>query len=224
MWNWNGWPRIPDFDRLKVLVMMISLQNIVILGAQSLLMLMGSKFLMIMTRLLNIKIKNDVLWPGHLYQKLWPHQHQEALSTQNTNVFSKVIVTTFNLSETGGLGCPFFFFNKAFLVLGHSLLCLECFGLDFTNYIPYVAKYWWGKILANLANHSYVAKINPTKILPLNTEFIAPVIIISCKHGRLVEYRTYSWNLSWHVINHNSSLFDSNGRRIVRVSNLSFVG
>ena len=58
-------------------------------------------------------------------------------------------------------------------------------------YIPYVAKYWWGKILANLANHSYDAKINPTKILPLNTEFIAPVIIISCKHGRLVEYRTY---------------------------------
>ena len=40
----------------------------------------------------------------------------------------------------------------------------------------------------NLANCSYVAKINPNKILPLNTEFIAPVIIISCKHGRLVEY------------------------------------
>ena len=50
--------------------------------------------------------------------------------------------------------------------------------------IPYMAKYWWGKILANC---SHVAKINPTKILPLNTKFIAPVIIIRCKPGRLVE-------------------------------------
>ena len=55
------------------------------------------------------------------------------------------------------------------------------------HYIPYVAKYWWGKILANLVNCSHVAKINPTKILPMNTEFIAPAIIISCEHGRLVE-------------------------------------
>ena len=28
--------------------------------------------------------------------------------------------------------------------------------------------------MVNLANHSYVAKINPTKILPLNTKFIVP--------------------------------------------------
>ena len=47
-----------------------------------------------------------------------------------------------------------------------------------------MAKYWWGKILANLANCSCVAKIKPAKILPLNTEFIVPVIIISCKHGK----------------------------------------
>ena len=40
-------------------------------------------------------------------------------------------------------------------------------------YIPYVAKYWWGKILANLASRSHVAKINPTKILPLNTQYSA---------------------------------------------------
>ena len=38
-----------------------------------------------------------------------------------------------------------------------------------------MAKYWWDKILANLVNRSHVAKINLTKILPLNT-FIAPVI------------------------------------------------
>ena len=59
--------------------------------------------------------------------------------------------------------------------------------ISFIHEILYVAKYWWGKILANLANCSHVTKINPTKILPLNTKFIAPVIIISCKHGRFVE-------------------------------------
>ena len=38
-------------------------------------------------------------------------------------------------------------------------------------YIHKVAKWWWGKILAILANYSYATKIIPTKILPLNTEF-----------------------------------------------------
>ena len=52
---------------LKLLIMMTSLQNIVILCAQGLLMLMGSKFLIKMTRLQNIN--NNVLRPGHLYQK-----------------------------------------------------------------------------------------------------------------------------------------------------------
>ena len=32
-------------------------------------MLMGSKFLIKMTRPQNITIKNSVLWPGYLYQK-----------------------------------------------------------------------------------------------------------------------------------------------------------
>ena len=45
MCNRNGQPRPPAFDRLKVLVMMTSLQNIALLGTQGLLMLMGSKFL-----------------------------------------------------------------------------------------------------------------------------------------------------------------------------------
>jgi len=53
--------------------------------------------------------------------------------------------------------------------------------------IPYMAKYWWGKILANLVNRRHVAKIDPTKILPLDAEFIVLVIIISCKHGSFVE-------------------------------------
>ena len=54
----NGWPMPPGFDRFEVLVMMNSLQNIVISGAQGLLMLMGSKFLIKMTRPQNIKIKS----------------------------------------------------------------------------------------------------------------------------------------------------------------------
>ena len=53
---------------LKVLVMMNSLHNIVISGAQGLLMLMGSKFLIKTTRPQNITIKNSVFRPGHLYQ------------------------------------------------------------------------------------------------------------------------------------------------------------
>ena len=71
---------------LKVLVMMNSLQNIVISGAQGLLMLMGSKFLIKMTRPQNTVFYLNVLWPGHLYQKFWSHQHQEALSAWNNNV------------------------------------------------------------------------------------------------------------------------------------------
>ena len=62
-------PMPPVLIDLKVLVMMNSLKNIVISGAQGLLMLMRSKFLIKMTRPLNIKIKNNVLWPGYLYQK-----------------------------------------------------------------------------------------------------------------------------------------------------------
>ena len=56
------------FDRFEVLIMMNSLQNIAISGAQGLLMLMGSKLLIKMTRLQNIETKNSDLRPGHLYQ------------------------------------------------------------------------------------------------------------------------------------------------------------
>ena len=58
MWNQNGCqlPRPPAFDRIKILIIMISLQNIVISGAQGLLMLMGSK---ILTRPQNVKMKEQ---------------------------------------------------------------------------------------------------------------------------------------------------------------------
>ena len=85
MWNQMGGQCLLVLIGLKVLVMINSLQNIVISGTQGLLMLMGSKLIK-MTRPQNIKIKNSVLQPGHLYQKFWSHQHQEPLSTWNNNV------------------------------------------------------------------------------------------------------------------------------------------
>ena len=59
----------PGFDRLESFGHDELTENIVISGAQGLLILMGSKFLIKMTRPQNIKIKNSVLWPGYLYQK-----------------------------------------------------------------------------------------------------------------------------------------------------------
>ena len=50
----------------KALIITTSVQNIVILGAQGLMILMGSKFLIKMTRLHN---NYCVWWPGDLYQK-----------------------------------------------------------------------------------------------------------------------------------------------------------
>ena len=90
MWNQMGGQCLLVLIGLKVLVMMNSLQNIVISGAQGLLMLMGSKFLIKMTRSQNTVFYRNVLRPGHLYQKFWSHQHQEALSTWNNNVLQWV--------------------------------------------------------------------------------------------------------------------------------------
>ena len=36
VWSQNGWPRPPAFDRIKNLIIMTSLQNIVISGVQGL--------------------------------------------------------------------------------------------------------------------------------------------------------------------------------------------
>ena len=58
----------PGFDRFESFGYDELTANIVISGAQGLLMLMGSKFMIKMTRPQNIKIKSSVLQPGHLYQ------------------------------------------------------------------------------------------------------------------------------------------------------------
>ena len=52
----NGWPMPPGFDRCESFVHDELSANIVISGAQGLLMLMGSKFLIKMGRPQNIKI------------------------------------------------------------------------------------------------------------------------------------------------------------------------
>ena len=49
---------------------MTSLQYIIISGAQGLLMSMGSKFLIKMTRPQNIKMKEQCLQPGHHYNPI----------------------------------------------------------------------------------------------------------------------------------------------------------
>ena len=71
MWNQIGRPRPPAFDRIKNFDHHDLTAKHCYSGAQDLLMLMGSKFL----------IKMNALRPGHLYQKFWSHQHQETLST-----------------------------------------------------------------------------------------------------------------------------------------------
>ena len=59
----NGSPKPHGFDRFESLVIMTSLQNIVISGAQGLLTSMGSKFLIkISYQAINIKIKRTMFY------------------------------------------------------------------------------------------------------------------------------------------------------------------
>ena len=60
----NGWPMPPGFDTFESFDHDELSANILFSGVQGLLMLMGSKFLIEMTRPQNI---NSVLLPGHLY-------------------------------------------------------------------------------------------------------------------------------------------------------------
>ena len=59
----------PGFDRLESFGNDELTAYFVISGAQGLLMLMGSKFLIKMTRPQNTVFYRNVLRPGHLYQK-----------------------------------------------------------------------------------------------------------------------------------------------------------
>ena len=101
MWNQKGSQCLLVLTSLKVLVMMNSLHNIVISVAQRLLMLMGSKVLIKMTRPQNIKIKNSVLWPDHLYQKYDPINIRRPWAPEITMFCSEFIMTkTFKSIKT----------------------------------------------------------------------------------------------------------------------------
>ena len=117
-----GGPCLLVLIGLKVLVTMNSLQNIVISGTQDLLMLMGSKFLIKITRPQNTVFYLNVLRPSYFYQKFWSHQHQEALSTWNNNVLQWVHHDQiFKPIKTRSHWPPIWFpifFSKACLVLG----------------------------------------------------------------------------------------------------------
>ena len=124
---------------LKVLVTMSSLWNIVISGTQSLLMLMRSKFLIKMTRPQNIKIKNSILQPGHLYQKFWSHQHQEALNTWNNHVLQWVhhdqnFQAYQNQEVLAAHLISHLFQQGLFSSWPPLFLHLGCFWLDFTSF------------------------------------------------------------------------------------------
>ena len=101
-------------------IIMTSVQNVFISGAQGLLMLMGLKFFIRWPGHKTLLFHLNVLWPGHLYQKF--HQHQKTPSTWNNNVLQWDHDDQI-LSKVGGLGQLFWFcifFNKVFLVLCHS--------------------------------------------------------------------------------------------------------
>ena len=123
---------------IKVLVKMISLQNIVISGAQR------------PPDVDEVKIfdKDDqaikhcsfylnVLWLGHCYQKYWSHYHQVALSIWNNSVLQgDYYDQNFILIKDRTSWLPIWFhifFNKAFLVLSNSCFTPGVFLFRFMN-------------------------------------------------------------------------------------------
>ena len=124
MWNQMGSRCLLVLIGSKVLVMMNSLQNIVISGVQGLLWLMGSKLLIKMTRSQNTVIYLSVLRPGHLYQKFWSHCIRKSWAPETT------MTKTFKPIKTRSIGCSFdftYFLARPVLVLGHSFSYLGCF-------------------------------------------------------------------------------------------------
>ena len=119
----------PAFYKLKVLAMMTSLQSNVTTGDQGLLMLMGSKILMMMVK--HCSFYPNVLRPSHLFKNFCTIRRTSA---PKIGMFcSKVIMTkTFNLSKAGGLGHSFEFHifsaRPLFIVLGSSAFNWGCAG------------------------------------------------------------------------------------------------
>ena len=120
-------------DTIKILIIMTSLQNIIILGAQGFLMLMGSKCLIKMTRLQNIKTKE------HCFATWSSLSNILILSTSGdlehlkyiTMFCSEVMmVKIFNPIKSRRPWPPIsilHLFSKAFLVLGHPIFTYGVF-------------------------------------------------------------------------------------------------
>ena len=115
--------------------MMTSLHNIVILGAQDLLMLTVSKFLIKMTKPQNIVLCILMFCGMVIFTKNSDLINIRRPWAPNITMFCLELVMTkiFNLSIIGGLGSPLWFhifFNQSFLVLGRSFFTPGVFSLD----------------------------------------------------------------------------------------------
>ena len=86
----NGWPMPPGFDRFESFGYDELTAKHCYFRCSRPPDVDGITILIKMTRLQNIRLKNSVLQPGHLYQKFWSHQYQEPLSTWNNNVLQWV--------------------------------------------------------------------------------------------------------------------------------------
>ena len=93
MWNQMGGQGLLTLIALKVLVMITSLQNIVISGAQGLLMLIESKFFDKDDKTLFCYL--NVLQPGHLYQNFDPINIRRPWGPEIT-----IFCSEFNMTKT----------------------------------------------------------------------------------------------------------------------------
>ena len=132
--KWAAKP--PAFDRIKSFDHLTSLQNIAILGAQGLLMLMGSKFLIKMTRPQNIKMKEQRFAAWSSVSKILIPSTSGDLEHPNKQCFCSevMMIKSFNPIKTRRPCLPILIslLQQDLLVLGCSFH-LECFCLDFTS-------------------------------------------------------------------------------------------
>ena len=131
------WNQMSSQCLLVLIGLKASLQNIVISGAQGLLMFMGSKFLIKMTRLQNIKTKKQCFaaWSSFI-KNFDPINIRRPWALEKTMFCSEFIMTkTFKPIKTIRHWVDFTSFSaRPVLVLGQPFLHLGCFWLDFTSF------------------------------------------------------------------------------------------
>ena len=130
---------------LKILIMMISLQNIVISDVQGLLMLMRSNSLIKMTRPQIIKIKRTMFCGLTSLSKILIPSISGGLEYLKWQYFAERSSwpKLSNLSKLGGLGCPFYltsFSARPVLAFGCPFCTLGVFWLDFPCFFKEIIK------------------------------------------------------------------------------------